>query len=282
MRETVSDCDVGTAPGEQSSYLIAQDLFDGSRSGLLGRATLSKEQQLQPPYDLSGFVGKGYQIHLGEKIAAAEDADDIVVTLDVGGAPQVFEVSHIVATFPLVEGTFVPGIYAVWEQQYWALDSVAALSEAIETDPDLWVSEYKIVCRADAVDVMRVPGGESIYSVQRHPYSFFDVFCPVCQHRVMTGEKSQSALALNRYEVVEAPCPHFVGNAVYTEGAGYEPDALEECGRNYKFVNGELHFESPPGEWQKAIIHSPPGDSVSSYWSSCDSEYRSDFFFLKN
>jgi hypothetical protein len=209
-------------------------------------------------------------------------AEDIVVTVNVEGEPQNFEVSHIVKEFPLVEGTFAPGIYEMWEHQYYALNDLTELSKAVEADPNLSARDYKIVCRADAVELIEVHSGESICAIQRRPFVFFDVFCPVCKQRITTYKKAQNQFDANRCEIVNTPCPHFVGNAVRIEGFGYEPGELEEYGMNYKFVGGELLFEVAPGEWQKAIIYNPPGDNINCYWGDDDdSEYKSDLFFLE-
>lgn len=267
---------------ERPSYLIAENLLDAAGSKLLGRATLDDTERLQPAYDLTEFVGRGYRINLCEKITSPDAAKDLVVTVDVGGEKQYFEVSYIVKGFPLVEGTFAPGIYEMIEYQYYALDDVAALSENAEGDPNLSTGDYKLVCRADAVEFIELPGGELLCTIERHPFSFFDVFCPLCRERIMSYEKSQNKFDLNRCEIVETPCPHFVGNSVRMEGFGYEPGQLEEHGLNHKFVGGELFFEAAPGEWHKALIYNPPGDRTNCYWSDVDSQYKDDFFFVEN
>jgi len=267
---------------ERPLYLVAENLFDGTSSKLLGRAALDEARQLQPAYDLTGFVGRGYRINLCEKITSPDEAEDLVVTVDVGGEKQYFEVSEIVEGFPLVEGTFTPGIYEMLEYEYYALEDVAALSKEAEDDPNLLTEGYKIVCRADAVDFIELPSGELLCSIERHPFSFFDVFCPVCRARILTYEKSQNEFDLNHCETVETPCPHFVGNSVRMEGFGYMSGQLKKHGLNYKFVDNELFFETAPDEWQKALIYNAPGDRTNCYWCDDDSEYKNDFFFLEN
>jgi hypothetical protein len=235
-------------------YLIAENVFDPSGSKLLTRTDADSAEkldqtarQINKEFDFSEFLAGGYYICLCYLIDSPNLAGDVAITIKIGEQEYFFEIAQVVKAFPLIEGNFAPGIYEFHPHAHWYFEvhDLLTLSDVyFGYYVNELVGEVRIVCSENAVELVWASDGEMIERMDRHPFNFFDVDCPICGQRVITHkiESNESP----RCEIVYQECPHFIGNVVDMAG-GYEDGILDKFRVNYRFISGELFFENGSG-----------------------------------
>lgn len=269
-------------------YLIAAHVFDQTKSRILetvsqvpvddwhsatsGSADVDLLDTLRSRLDLTEFLGGGYKIVFCRRIDLSEvecleDEYDEVVALGPVESPEMFQVIETTEEFPLIEGSFVPGIYRVGQMggALCAVNDPADLSNSyIRLDTGLAIDQYKLVCHPDKVRMQPVAEDAEVQEKLRHPFTFFDFYCPFCRRKVL-GCWLRS-VRWRDCDVIETPCPHFIGYLARIYG-NYEKPALDDLRFGYKYEDGDLYFEAAPGRWQKPCVIVPPVDPINSYWN---------------
>ncbi|HEX8249946.1 MAG TPA: hypothetical protein VF599_17370 [Pyrinomonadaceae bacterium] len=280
----------------EPNYLIAAHAFDSARSRLLLTTPAGSLKGSHLEVDLSEFTGQGFGIYLCRRIELPEeeinDHQERIVALELAGKQNLFKVLEIVELFPLVEGTFTPGIYRISDEPvYHEIKSVARLLEIYRLYASFQpVETVRLVCSDEGIEVKETgkERAEVFSRSSRYPFTFFDVHCPFCRQKVVTYEIAADS-EFSICEDIEIPCPHFVGGDVWCAG-DYENQTLERLGIRYKFENGDLYLAISRGGWEEAFVLVPASDPQNSRWNSTlegdsktdrETSYYDHFFFLE-
>jgi hypothetical protein len=222
--------------------------------------------------DFAEFIGGGYEVYRCKKIDSPNSAKDILVRLILNKKDYFFEVNQILKSFPLIEGVFSPGIYKLNtdDLEYFEIDGLEVLSTVYDflLYHNCRTEDYKIICRKDSVSLISMPDGKCLEKVEKHPFTFFDLYCPLCNKKVVTYRKE--SFEYPKCLITKTPCCHFIGTAVHFS-FGYEKEALKDFNLNYQIVGEALYFEIQEGRWEKATVDIPCY-SVSSYWNYLNEE----------
>lgn len=211
-------------------------------------------QETLAKIETGSFVGQGIMLCECRVIESFDVARDLCCEISVAGKPTVLEMTKIIESYPVIEGEVSAGIYQFYagKTDYYEIKDAAVLSKFFSDDPSFDCENEKLVCRPDRVSIYDIKSNEAICSSERHPLTFFDVYCPLCRQKIMNYETKP-----DRFECEELslPCPHFVGQAVWSSG-GYETEELDDLKINYRLIEKQLYFETIQG-WQKPVIYTP-------------------------
>ncbi len=266
---------------QDRKFIIAYDFLNPNQSMLLSRELTDVPEEALSKIDVRRFIGQGIWICEAAIIELLQDAEDLSCEIATDGNSIVFEVKEILKCFPVIEGKVEPGIYEFYQSEgdYYEIKDALALSEFFDEEPNFQYENEKFICRPDGIGLYSIEEGKEVFFYQRHPLTFFDIYCPLCQQKVMTYETESY---LFRCQPSSLSCPHYIGYAgwVFT---GYETEELNELNINYKLVGDNLYFETSKG-WQKPIIYTPSYDPVNSYWNGFldESNFASHFFFMES
>lgn len=274
----------------QVRFVVAYNLISPVDSQLLAR-DVSPARAIEIAEDAEQtnlYTGQGTVLYLCRTIEPAEDAADFAFALAENQRSTIFEIVKILRVFPRIEGALAPGIYQFYPQelQYYEIKDFAALSRFWNNDPNFDFETKKIVCCADGIAVfdlheqVRSKSNDNRHDArfaERLPLDYFDVFCPLCNARVVTHQAGEEYL---QCEIIETPCRHFVSNLVCI-GDSFIPEELDDLNRRYELRRGKLHFAVADDEWQEAIIQALSRTERESFWASNnDSDYRTRQIFV--
>lgn len=266
---------------KEPKFIVAYDFLNPHRSVLLSDETTGSLKEALTKIDTSPFIGQGILICKCRVIESLDETKERCCEITVGGKPAIFEITGIIECLPVIEGEVQAGIYQFYasESNYYEIKDAAALSKFFDGEPDFDFENEKFVCRPDRISLYDMKTDQEICSYERHPLTFFDVYCPLCRQKVMTYETRPVRFEC---EELSAPCPHFVGNAVWSSG-GYETEALNDLKINHKLAEEHLYFETAEG-WRKPVIYVPPHQPFDSFWDGSPSEsiYADHFLFLES
>ena len=262
---------------ENRQFIIAYNFLNPEKSMILHRNSINSEEQVLSKIDVSRFVGQGIWICESKIIESIAEAKDYSCEIILEGKSTAFEITKIIQCFPVIEGDVSPGIYRFYERQSdcFEIKDAFALSKFFDEDPNFDYEEEKFVCHPDRISIHSIKSGEALCSYLRYSLSFFDIYCPLCQRKVMTYEVDSYIF---RCEPLPLSCPHFVGSAAWTS-IGYETEELNGLKINHKLIGENLYFETSKG-WQKPVVYTPPYDPVNSYWGSSFSRDKLVFHFF--
>ena len=242
--------------------IIAINLFDESKSRILLEDVLMEFSKEARQLDLSEFIGQGVVIAACYEIDEVEDDGELYVTLDYKGNRQSFICFDYFRHFPLIEGVLAPGIYLLEEKSdnYFALYNNDNLSRAFDEMEEYYeIDKFKFVCSPEKITWQWLKGYRSEIDFKRHSFSYFDLFCPVCNTK-LSGYETKGASP--SCDFITHECPHYAGFVFYEgDDEGYDEQQLTGLNFNYKIVGSELYLENPNGDWEKPIlIEYNPGD----------------------
>jgi hypothetical protein len=234
--------------------------------------------------DVNDFIGKGVSIYFCEEIGIYNDEDfdddDGNLRVQRDGKEYVFWINNSSADFPLIEGSFTPGIY--WEEDeltYFELRDLQDISRLFSDFLMLILSTeaYKVICHENGAEMRALADNSLIRDVKRFPLNYFDVYCPFCRETVHTHEiKSEHYPQCLQ---IETPCSHYIGKAV----KGYDKfhkRSLEDIGIIYKIEDQDLYMETATG-WQQLTVYDPPFEPEKFYYGDAQPHFRDVFLFLE-
>lgn len=260
-------------------FMLAYDISYPEKSFLLNREELKVSDKFSSGLDFSDFVGRGLLICEAIRIRSLDEANDSACEIIVEDQLVVFEVREILERFVSIEGEVEAGIYKFYEDEpeYFEIKDAIALSQFFDEEPNFDHTMGRLVATSDGITVYSAEEADKVLFFQRHPLTFFDIFCPLCSKKVVTYERVEDSLYCRE---VFRFCQHFVGCIVWYYG-GYFKEPLDELDVNYRLSNGVLYLETSEG-WQKSIVYAPPLDPVNSYWdgSLTESSGASHFVFI--
>lgn len=266
---------------KERKFIVAYDFLDPQKSVILSDEITVSPREALTKIDTSPFIGQGILTCECRVIESLDNAKDRCCQIAVGGKPTILEITEIIECFPIIEGEVQAGIYQFYEHEsnYYEIKDAAALSKFFDEEPNFDFANEKFVCRPDRICIYDVKTDEEVGFYERHPLTFFDVYCPLCRQKVMTYETEPDCFECKNFS---SPCPHFVGNAVWCSVA-YEPEELNDLKINHKLINENLYFETAEG-WKKPIIYAPPHQPLDSIWdgSRFASSYADHFFFMES
>ena len=263
--------------------IIAYDFRHPEKSAILRQNIVGSRADVLSEMEVTAFIGRGIWICEARVIESVNDAEDFACEINLDGKLTAFEIVSIIRFFPLVEGDLAAGICQFHESEpdYYEIKDALALSELFSENPNFDSETEKLVCSPDGISLLSIEDGAQLNFYERHPLSFFDIYCPLCREKVMTYEIDSESL---RCQPLALSCPHFAGHAVWS-AAGYESETLKDLKANYKLVGENLYFETRAG-WQKPVIYAPPPNPQDSFWSGAlqkqESGFADHFFFLES
>lgn len=235
--------------------MIAINLFDESKSRILLEDVPAEFREEARQLDLSEFIGQGVVIAGCSEVDEVEDDGELYVTLDRNGSRQSFICYDYFRHFPRIEGVLAPGIYVLEERSdhYFALYTNDDLSKAFDELEEYYeIDEFKFVCSPEKIIWQWLKEYRSSIDFGRHSFSYFDLFCPVCNTKI-SGYETKGASPTCHF--IRDECPHYAGLVFYLgDDEGYEEQELIGLNFNYKFVGGELYLETPNGDWEKPLV----------------------------
>lgn len=267
---------------EERKFIIAYDPLHPQQSKILTGEIIGSSDDAYAGIDISPFVGQGMMLCESRIIDSLESAQDHCCELVVDGKPAIFETNKILDFFPVIEGELAPGIYQFYQHdtEYYEIKDGVALSRFFIEDPNFGYEEEKFVCRPDGISLYDIKTDEELNFYKRHPFSFFDVHCPLCRQQIMGYHLGDYGFEC---EVSLSPCLHYIGKTVLQQSS-YESERLDNLGINYKFIDGDIYFETARG-WQKPVIFMPPDQPLDSIWNGTPSlKYglADHFFFVES
>lgn len=265
----------------ERQFIVAYDYLNPQNSTVLnGHITGSPAETLAETI-AAQVIGRGVWVCLCRVVEVYDHTNDECFEIVVGGKPTIFEIVSVEGQFPPIEGQVAAGIYKFHQSgcSHYEVRNAFALSQIFDEILDFEYGQEKIVCRSAGISLCEIETGREICFYERHPLSFFDVYCPLCRQKVMTFETDPERLDCR---VIDLPCPHFIGNSVWCVDS-YTADDLDELNVNYQFAEGELYFETAAG-WEKPIIYAPPHQPLDSVWdgSGLNDGFADHLFFAES
>lgn len=271
----------------ESGYILAERLFDEPEIVVLAEINEENkddaEQEERVRSAAAEYFGKGVCIYSAKWTGhPGPDGEDEKpeIRLESGGVNYDFYTEEVLAVYPRIEGSFHPGIYRE-DFAFYKIESVRDLSEMF-ADSYRWAmphNKYKLVCRADAVDIIVFTGNErDDYSlkVPVYPLTYFDLFCPLCSKQIIFCKLIDNASAGCFYEIDE--CSHYLGRCLKLRDR-YLLESLDNIQCEYRLEEGEILAATADG-WQKPLIFIPPFDPGFSYWGKSSGEESDDAFLF--
>lgn len=276
---TIRNEPASTINTQDREFLIAYKFLQPNESTILSRRTMNPSDEFICGMDVSNYIGRGVWICTAKIIESVQHTDDLTCEIDMEGNSAVFEIEKILDQFPIIEGNIEAGIYQFYqsESEYYEVKNAHALSKLFAEEPNFNYEKEKFVCRSDGIYLYSIEDSKELCFYEKHPLTFYDVYCPICQQKVVTYETRIDSF---RCEIIFLPCPNFIGTIIWAFEE-YDTEALNDFQINYKLVDGNLYFETAQG-WQKPVIHIQPYHPINSYWNdSLESTTASHFFFTE-
>lgn len=235
--------------------IIAINLFDESKSRILLEDVSMEFSKEARQLDLSEFIGQGVVIATCYQIDKVENDGELYVTLDRDGSRQSFICFDYFRHFPLIEGVLAPGIYLLEEKsdKYFALYTHDDLSKAFDELEEYYeIDKFKFVCSPEKITWQWLEKHMSSIDFKRHSFSYFDLFCPVCNTKISGYETKGASPSC---DFIRDECPHYAGLVFYEgDDEGYDEHQLTGLNFKYKLLGNELYLETPNGDWEKPIV----------------------------
>lgn len=267
-------------------YIIAEEYFDEKNRYVLADTSPETSAETIEKLDLTRFFGKGVEITLcrfSEITEYGKEDEGIELILTEDGINYEFSIMETIAEFMNLSGEFTPGIYYDNCSLFFRLDSVDDIGDLLINNFEGGhnLGQFKLACSKNSIELFVMDDNDREFSAdvfERHPFTYFDFYCPICREKIV-GAESVSGHS-NLIGIKDYDCPHYLGR-VDKYKDNYLLESLASLDLQFSIENGELLILTKNG-WVAPIAVIPPIDKENSFWGdSGDEDYRDAFLFFK-